>query len=52
MDTSVLEALISGMFSVISALGVVFLKDYLDTRLYDFLERSDRCLNPEPDLIK
>jgi hypothetical protein len=32
MDSNVLVTLISGMFSVASALGAVFLKDYLDTR--------------------
>src|SRR5262245_62051894 len=32
MDSNVLVALISGVFSVISALGAVFLKDFLDTR--------------------
>jgi len=34
MDSNILVALISGIFSVVSALGAVLLKDYLDTRRY------------------
>lgn len=47
MDTSVVVALISGMFSVVSALGAVFLKDFLDTRRLQMLEVPQPQSSPD-----
>lgn len=44
MDSSVLVAVISGMFSVASSLGAVFLKDYLERRRH----RPEDAAREEP----
>ena len=48
MDSNVLVALISGMFSVASALGAVFLKDYLDTRRLRLVDAQLEKPQPKP----
>jgi len=48
VDSNVLVALISGMFSVASALGAVFLKDYLDTRRLRLANSRPEQPQPSP----